>query len=147
MGIIEKNIKWFFSVILLLYAGCSPCFNTLQTARMLPPKTVEFTPSVSWFSELDPEFLWYQRCYGGRTIRFSVANLSAECQKNGWAILEIEPPITTVAIAIAIAIARAIAIASATANANEIGISNTDYGNPQISCQADFTPKCYVSKV
>jgi len=66
MGIIEKNIKWFFSVILLLYAGCSPCFNTLQTARMLPPKTVEFTPSVSWFSELDPEFLWYQRCYGGR---------------------------------------------------------------------------------
>jgi len=66
MGIIEKNIKWFYSVILLLYAGCSPCFNTLQTARMLPPKTVEFTPSVSWFSELDPESLWYQRCYGGR---------------------------------------------------------------------------------
>jgi len=84
---------------------------------------------------------------GGRTIRFSVANLSAECQKIRRAGVWCARLPVAIAIAIAIASARAIAIASATANANEIGISNTDYGNPQISCQADFTPKCYVSKV
>ena len=51
---------------LVIFIGCSPCFNTMQTARMLKPKTVEITPNYNWYGDFKDEYNWSQYSYGCR---------------------------------------------------------------------------------
>ena len=46
--------------------GCAPCFNTMQTARMLLPKKIEMIPNYTWFGDLSKEIEWKQYNCGCR---------------------------------------------------------------------------------
>jgi len=66
---IAHNIWILLIGLLILFIGCAPCFNTIQTARMLPPKAIEITPNYTWYGYLtsvDEEYQWRQSNCGGR---------------------------------------------------------------------------------
>ena len=61
-----KTLSILLLCTIVIFIGCSPCFNTIQTARMLNPKTIEITPSYTYYSDVKDEYNWVQHCYGGR---------------------------------------------------------------------------------
>lgn len=63
---IAHNIWILLIGILIPFMGCAPCFNTMQTARMLPPKKIEMTPNYTWYEDLSKEYQLKQYNYGGR---------------------------------------------------------------------------------